>query len=148
MKLTIDKKNHEVQSVVTERFIRTLKIKIYKYITSVSKNVYIDNLDDIVYKYNNPYHSIIKMETVDEFSRTYIDFNREHNQKDRKSEDDDHKYRNTKTLLQKVALKIDQKKCLFVIERVRYCSMEMLLAMKKLLGRFTKIIEKNKSKRV
>ena len=148
MKLTIDKKNHEVQSVVTERFIRTLKIKIYKYITSVSKSVYIDNLDDIVYKYNNPYHSIIKMETVDEFSRTYIDFNREHNQKDRKSEDGDHKYRNTKTLLQKVALKIDQKKCLFVIERVRYCPMEMLLAMKKLLGRFAKIIEKNKSKRV
>ena len=101
-----------------------------------------------VYKYKNTYHSIIKMETVDELFRTYIDFNRENNQKDRKSEDGDHKYRNIKTLLQKVALKIDQKKCLFVIERVRYCLMEMLLAMKKLLGRFAKIIEKNKSKRV
>ena len=46
-------------SVVAERFNRTLKNKIYKYMTSVSKNVYIDKLDDIVNKYNNIYHSTI-----------------------------------------------------------------------------------------
>ena len=41
-------KHNEGKSVVAERFIRTLKNKIYKYMTSVSKNVYINKLDDIV----------------------------------------------------------------------------------------------------
>ena len=44
---------------------RTLKNKIYKYMTSISKKVYTDKLDDIVNKYNNTYHSTIKMKTVD-----------------------------------------------------------------------------------
>ena len=50
--------NNEGKSVVAERFIRTLKSKIYKYMTSISKNVYIDNLNAIVNKYNNtlPYY--------------------------------------------------------------------------------------------
>ena len=47
--------HNEVKSVVAERFIRTLKNKIYKYMASVSKNVYIDKLDDIVNRYNNKY---------------------------------------------------------------------------------------------
>ena len=45
--------NNEGKSVVAERFIRTLKSKIYKYMTSISKNVYIDKLNAIVNKYNN-----------------------------------------------------------------------------------------------
>ena len=45
--------NNEGKSVVAERFIRTLKTKIYKYMTSVSNNVYIDKLDDTVNEYNN-----------------------------------------------------------------------------------------------
>ena len=49
--------NNERKSVIAERFIRLLKNKIYKYMTSVSKNVYIDKLDDIVRKYNNAYHT-------------------------------------------------------------------------------------------
>ena len=53
--------NNEGKSVVAERFIRTLKSKIYKHMTSISKNVYIDKLDDIVNEYNNTYHTIIKM---------------------------------------------------------------------------------------
>ena len=57
--------HNEEKPAATERFIRTLKDKIYKYITSVSKNVNIDKLDDIVNKYNNTYHSTIKMEPVD-----------------------------------------------------------------------------------
>ena len=57
--------NNEGKSIVAERFIRTLKTKIYKYMTSISKNVYIDKLDDIVNKYNNTYHSTIKMKPVD-----------------------------------------------------------------------------------
>ena len=51
----------EGKSVVADRSIRTLKYKIYKYITSVSKNLYINELNDIVNKYNNTYHSAIKM---------------------------------------------------------------------------------------
>ena len=46
---------------VSERFIRTLKNKIYKYMTSITKNVYIDKLDDIVNEYNNKYHRTIKI---------------------------------------------------------------------------------------
>ena len=53
------------KSVVGERFVRTLKTKIYKYMSSVSKNVYIDKLDDIVGEYNNTYHRTSKMKPVD-----------------------------------------------------------------------------------
>ena len=57
--------NNEEKSVVAERFIRTLKTKIYNYMTSVSKNVYIDKLDDIVRECNNKYHRTIKMKPID-----------------------------------------------------------------------------------
>ena len=57
--------NNEGKSVVAERFIKTLKTKIYKYMTSISKNVYINKLDDIVNKYNNTYHTTIKMKPID-----------------------------------------------------------------------------------
>ena len=50
-----------VKSVLAKRCSRTLKSKIYKYMTSISKNVYIDKLDDIVNKYNNTCHRTIKM---------------------------------------------------------------------------------------
>ena len=53
--------HNEGKSVVAERFIRTIKSKIYKYITAISKNVYIDKLDDIVDEYNNTYHTTIKI---------------------------------------------------------------------------------------
>ena len=48
--------HNEGKSVVAERFIRTLNNKIYKYMIAISKNVYIDKLDDIVSEYNNTYH--------------------------------------------------------------------------------------------
>ena len=51
--------HNEAKSVVAERFIRTLKSKIYKYMTSISKNVYINKSDDIVNEYNNTYHATI-----------------------------------------------------------------------------------------
>ena len=59
--------------VVAERFIITLKSKVYKYMTSVSKNVYIDRLDDIANVYNNTYHRTIKVKPVDVKDNTYID---------------------------------------------------------------------------
>ena len=65
--------HNEGKSVVVERFIRTLKTKIYKYMTSISKNVYIDKLDDIVNEYNNTYHRTTKMKPVDIKDNTYFD---------------------------------------------------------------------------
>ena len=50
--------HNERKSVIAKRLIKTLKNKTYKYMTSVSKNVYINKLDDIVNKYNNTYHVI------------------------------------------------------------------------------------------
>ena len=76
--------HNEGQTVIAERFIRTLKNKIYKYATSVSKNVYIDKLDDIINKCNNTYHRKIKMKTVDVKSNTYIDSSKEINNKNPK----------------------------------------------------------------
>ena len=62
--------HNEGKSVVAEIFIRTLKNKIYKYMTSVSKNGYINKLDDIVKKYNNTYHRIIIMKPANVKSST------------------------------------------------------------------------------
>ena len=76
--------HNEEKSVIAERFIRTLKRKIYKYMTSISKNMCIDKLDDILNKYNNIYHSTIKMQPVDVKSSTYIDSSKEINDKDPK----------------------------------------------------------------
>ena len=53
--------NNERKSLVSERFIRTLKNKIYKHMTSISKNIYIDKLFDIVNNYKNTYSSTIKI---------------------------------------------------------------------------------------
>ena len=76
--------HNEEKSVIAERFIRTLKRKIYKYMTSISKNMCIGKLDDILNKYNNTYHSTIKMQPVDVKSSTYIDSSKEINDKDPK----------------------------------------------------------------
>ena len=74
---------NEGKSVVAERFIRTLKNKLYKHMTATGKNVYYDVLDDVVNKYNNTKHSTIKMKPIDDKNnkRVYID---EHNEKDSK----------------------------------------------------------------
>ena len=57
--------HNEGKSVIAERFIRTLKNKVYKHMTAMSKNVYFDVLDDIVDKYDNTYHETIKMKPKD-----------------------------------------------------------------------------------
>ena len=64
--------HNEEKSVVAERFIRTLKNKIYEHMTTVSENVYIDKLDDIVNEYNNAYHRTIKMKPIDVKDNTYM----------------------------------------------------------------------------
>ena len=71
---------NESKSVVAERFIRTLKNKLYKHMTATGKNVYYDVLDDVVNEYNNTKHSTIKMKPKDvkNNKRVYID---KHNEK-------------------------------------------------------------------
>ena len=73
--------NNKGKSVVAKRFIRTLNNKIYKYMTSISKNVYIDKLDDTVKKYNNTCHTSIEIKPVDVKDNTYINFKKEVNDK-------------------------------------------------------------------
>ena len=72
---------NEGKSVVAERFIRTLKNKLYKHMTATGKNVYYDVLDDIVNEYNNTKHNTLEMKPIDvgDNKRVYID---EHNEKD------------------------------------------------------------------
>ena len=72
---------NEGKSVVAERFIKTLKNKLYKHMTASAKNVYYDVLDDVINEYNNTKYNTIKMKPKDvkNNKRVYID---EHNEKD------------------------------------------------------------------
>ena len=65
---------NEGKSVVAERFIKTLKNKIYKHMTYIGKNVYLNVLDDIVDKYNNSFHSSIKMKPKDVESKGFPEY--------------------------------------------------------------------------
>ena len=87
----------EGKSVVVERFVRTLKKKNYKQMTSISKNVYTDKLDDIVNEYNNTHHRTIKMKPIDVKDNTYIMSIKEDNDKHPKFKIGDHlEYQNIK----------------------------------------------------
>ena len=90
--------HNEGKSVVAKRFFKTLKNRIYKHITSMSKSVYIDKLDDIVNECNNTYHRTIKMKPIDVEDETHIDSIEEVNGKDPTFKIGDHlripKYKN------------------------------------------------------
>ena len=90
--------HNEGKSVVAEIFIRTLKNKIFKHMTAISKNVCFDVLDYIANKYNNIIHRIIKVTPIDVEDNTYIDSKKEVNDKDPKFKVGDHvrisKYKN------------------------------------------------------
>ena len=94
------------KSFIAERFIRTFKNKIYKYMTSISKNLYINKLDDIVNECNNTYHKTIKMNSIDVKDNTYVNTDKELNHKDPKFKE----YQNTKTFLLNAILQIALKK--------------------------------------
>ena len=70
--------HNEGKSVAAGRFIRLLKNNIYKYMTSISKNLYIDSLMMTynINKYNNTFHSNIKTKPADVKSSIYFDFNK------------------------------------------------------------------------
>ena len=74
--------HNEAKTCFAERFIGILKNKIYKYMTSVTKNVYIDKLDGIINIYNNTYRSTIKRKPADVKSNTYISSSKKSNDKD------------------------------------------------------------------
>ena len=89
---------NEGKSVVAERFIRTLKSKIFKDMTAISKNVYFDVLDDVVNKYSNKIHRTIKMKPIEVIDDSYAEYNEESNKKNPKFQVGDHvrisKYKN------------------------------------------------------
>ena len=80
----------EEKSIIAESIIRTLKSKIYKYMTSISRNKYIDKLDDIVDECNNTYQRTIKMKPGDVKSCKFIEFDKEYNKKGPKFKFDGH----------------------------------------------------------
>ena len=81
---------HNKGKSVSERLIRTIKNKIYKYKTSISKNVYTNKLYSIVNKYNHIYDATTEMKPADVKSSTYIDFDKNNNKNDPKLQVDDH----------------------------------------------------------
>ena len=70
---------NEGKSVVAERFIKTLKNKIFKHMTAISKNVYFDVFDNIVNKYNDTVHRSIRMKPVEVTSESYAEYNEDFN---------------------------------------------------------------------
>ena len=79
--------HNEGRSCVAERFIRTIKNKIYKYVTSISKKVFIDKLDDLVNECNT---RTVKMKPIDVKDNTYINIGKEIKDKDPKLKVGDH----------------------------------------------------------
>ena len=119
---------NERKSLIAERFIRTLKNKIYKHMTAISKNVYYDALDDIVNKYNNTVHRTIKMKPIDVINDSLAEYNEESNEKDPKFKVGDHvrisKYKN---IFVKDILLIGHKKFLLLVKLIIQFRGHMLL---------------------
>ena len=121
--------------------------------TSVSKNMYIDKLDDIVNKYNNTYHGTIKMKTVDVKWNTYIDSSKEINDKDPKFKISDivriSKYKNIFANV----FTLNYSEEVFVIKKVKN-TLPGIYVINDLHGEeifwtfYEKELQKNKSKRI
>ena len=140
----------EGKSIIAKRFIRPLKDRIYKYATLVSKSGYIDKLDDIVNKYNNTYHSTIKIKHSDVKSNTYIDSSKKINDKIANLKLVIMlEYQNTKLFLQNITLEVGLKNFLWLKKlKILYGGhmLLMILTEKKLLERFMKKITKKQIK--
>ena len=70
---------NEGKSVVVERFIKTLKSKIFQHMAAASKNIYFDVLDNIVNKYNKTVHCI-NIKRIDITSDSYTEYNEDTNE--------------------------------------------------------------------
>ena len=119
---------NEGKSVVAERFIKALKDNIFKHMTTISKNVYVDVLDDIVNKYNNTFHRTTKMKPIDVTDDSFAEYNEKSNKKDPKFKIGDHvRFLSTKISLLKDMLLIVQKKFLLLIKLIIPFCEHMLL---------------------
>ena len=141
--------HNEEKSIVAERFIRTLKDKVYKHMTVVPKNVY----NDIVNEYNNTYHRTIKMKPVDVKDNTYINFGKELNDKDPKFKVGDQvrisKYKN----IFAKGYTSNSSEEVFVIQKVKNTAVPWTYVIsdlngKNIIGTLWKRIAKNNSKRI
>ena len=117
----------EGKPVVAERFIRTLKNKILKQMTAVSKNVYFNVFDDIVNEYNNTVHRTVKL--IDVTSDCYAEYDEDSNEKDHKFKVGDHvrisKYKN---IFVKDTFNIGQKKFLLLVKlKIQFCGLMLLV---------------------
>ena len=74
--------HNEGKSAVAKRFTGTLKNEIFKHMTTISKNVYFDVLNDIVNKYNNTIHRTIKMKPIDVMDDSCSEYNADFDKKD------------------------------------------------------------------
>ena len=120
---------NEEKSAVAENFIRTLENKIFKHMTAISENVYLDVLDDIAEKYNNTVHKTIKLKPIDVTDNTYIDFKKEVKDKDPKFQVGDRvRIQNIKTFLVKDTLQIAQKKFLLLLKlKIKFLGLMLLM---------------------
>ena len=108
--------HNERKSVVAERFMKTLKNKIYKHMTTIGKNVYFDVLDDTVKDYNNTIHNSIKLKHKDVNDNTFIEYIEEFNKKDHKFKiGDDVEISKYKMFFLKVIYQTGQTKLLLLI---------------------------------
>ena len=132
---------NEGKSVVAERFIRTLKNKIFKHVTAISKNVSFDVLD-IVDKYSNTVHKTIKMKPIDVTGNTYIDFKKEVKDKILNLKlVTVLEFQNMKTFLLQDTLQTSQKKFLLLVNlKIQFLGLMLLMIsmVKKLLEHFMK----------
>ena len=117
----------EGKPVVAERFIRTLKNKILKQMTAVSKNVYFNVFDDIVNEYNNTVHRAVKL--IDVTSDCYAEYDEDSNEKDPKFKVGDHvKISKYKNIFVKDTFNIGQKKFLLLVKlKIQFCGLMLLV---------------------
>ena len=120
---------NEGKSVIAERFIRTLKNKIFKHMTAISKYIYFDVLDEIVNKYNNTVHRTIKMKPIDVTDDYYVKSNENRNKKGPKFKAGDNvRISNYKHFLLKDILQISQKKFLLLIKlKIQFLGLILLV---------------------
>ena len=120
---------NEGKSVVAERFIRTLKNKISKHMTAISKNIYFDVLDDIVDKYNNTVHKTIKMKPIDVTGDSYAEYNENFNKKILNFKLVARlEFQNIRTFLLRDMLQIGQKKFLLLVKlKIQFLGLMLLV---------------------
>ena len=139
---------NEGKSAVAKRFISTLKNKIFKHMTAVSKNLYFDVLDDIVNKHNNGVHRSIKMKPIDVTSGSYAEYNEDSNVTKPKFKVGVHvRISKYKKFLIKATLKISQKKFLLLVElKIQFCGLLLLVTW--MVNQLLEVFMKKNSKKL